>query len=80
MVLDYFSEIFSSSNPTEFAAVLDCVPPRITPTMNAQLTRPVSAEEVRCALFQMLPSKSPGPDGMIAFFFFKNTGMWWDMT
>ena len=39
--------------------------------MNESLTCPYTADEVRLALFQMHPSKSPKPDGMSHFFFQK---------
>ena len=35
------------------------------------LTRPYMEEKVKTALFQMHPSKSPGPNGMSPFFFQK---------
>ncbi|KAL6184212.1 hypothetical protein ACLB2K_045616 [Fragaria x ananassa] len=37
--------------------------------MNEQLCAQYSLEEIKCALFQMYPTKSPGPDGMPPFFF-----------
>ncbi|XP_062028441.1 uncharacterized protein LOC133744326 [Rosa rugosa] len=43
--------------------------------MNESLLAPYSMEEVRNALFQMHPSKAPGPDGMSPFFFHK----YWDL-
>ncbi len=39
--------------------------------MNDRLMSPFTHEEVRKALFQMHPSKAPGPDGMSALFFQK---------
>ncbi|KAH7853402.1 hypothetical protein Vadar_001983 [Vaccinium darrowii] len=64
IVLGYFTGIFTSSNPYGFDEVLSCVQQRVSPVMNARLTRQVTAAEVKEALFQMPPSKSPGPDGM----------------
>ena len=43
----------------------------VTPDMNHTLLQPYTAEEVKWALFQMHPSKSPGSDGMSPFFFQK---------
>ena len=60
---DFYSSLFSSSNPTEFDAFLDCVEPRVTPEMNESLTRPFVASEVQTALAQMKANTSPGPDG-----------------
>ena len=39
--------------------------------MNEALVQPYTEDEVRTALFQMHPSKAPGPDGMSPFFFKK---------
>ena len=43
--------------------------------MNEQLCAPYSANEVKCALFQMFPMKTPGPDWFPAHFFQKH----WDV-
>ncbi|KAK1606371.1 hypothetical protein QYE76_030044 [Lolium multiflorum] len=40
--------------------------------MNEQLDRPFSNEEVKAALFEMYPTKAPGPDGFLAHFFQRN--------
>jgi len=37
--------------------------------MNEGLLAPFEKEEVKIALFQMFPTKAPGPDGMPAHFF-----------
>ena len=51
--------------------VLDSVDRVVTPNMNSTLLQPYTPNEVKQALFQMHPSKSPGPDGMSPFFFQK---------
>ncbi|XP_062007579.1 uncharacterized protein LOC133724753 [Rosa rugosa] len=43
--------------------------PSVTSEMNQKLCAPYSEEEVKIALFQMYPTKSPGPDGMPPLFF-----------
>ena len=51
--------------------VLDLVDRVVTLDMNNTLLQPYTPDEVKQALFQMHPSKSPGPDGMSPFFFQK---------
>ena len=43
----------------------------VTLEMNSTLLQRYNPEEVKQALFQMHPSKAPGPDGMSHFFFQK---------
>ncbi|KAL0427274.1 UNVERIFIED_CONTAM: putative mitochondrial protein [Sesamum latifolium] len=51
--------------------VIATVSPRVTEEMNEVLLQPFSLEEVKCALDQMYPYKSPGPDGMSPVFYQK---------
>ena len=71
IVVEYFQNLFLSSSPTTINEVIQLVDERITPEMNAALLSPFSSEEVRSALFQISPSKAPGPDGITALFFQK---------
>ncbi|XP_062093823.1 uncharacterized protein LOC133799848 [Humulus lupulus] len=73
---DYFQSIFESGSPTcvDMDLVLNAIVPKVTSRMNDQLTRRYTGEDVRKALFQKNPSKSPGKDGMSAGFYQK----YWD--
>ena len=67
----YFKELFTTTNPTNMGSVLDAVERRVTPNMNNALLQRYTPDEVRRALFQMHPSKSPSPNGMSPFVFQK---------
>ena len=49
--------------------VLQAIPTSVTSEMNAKLTAPFETKEVKDALFQMFPTKAPGPDGYPTHFF-----------
>ncbi|XP_062019515.1 uncharacterized protein LOC133736097 [Rosa rugosa] len=71
VVTSYFSKMFTSSALDSEAVdlTLAAIQPCVTAEMNKQLCEQYTEEEVRCALFQMYPTKSPGPDGMPPLFF-----------
>ena len=69
--IQHFSTQFQSSNPNAIEEVVAHVPRVVMEEMNDWLVRDFHPEEVRFALFQMHPSKAPGPDGMTTFFFQK---------
>lgn len=75
MILDYFTNIYSSDHPMSFEASLGAVRQRVTPRMNEALLCEFRMEEVRLALNQMHPTKAPDPDGMSPIFFQK----YWDI-
>ncbi|KAL5545701.1 hypothetical protein UlMin_005388 [Ulmus minor] len=73
IIESYFKSLFTSSSPsaTNFDQVLDTIETKITPQLNGQLEQTFEAEDVRTAVFQMAPTKSPGADGMSAIFYHK---------
>ena len=71
IVDQYFQDMFTLSHPTQINQTIDCMEPTIIAFHNSQLLQTNNAEEIKKAIFQMHPSKSPGPDGMIPFFFHK---------
>jgi hypothetical protein len=71
IAIQYFEDIFGSSYPHCMDETLSVVPSVVSEGMNHQISIPYLAEEVRQALFDMPPSKAPGPNGMSSFFFFQ---------
>ena len=72
IILDYFSSIFSSNQPSNFKASLKAMDKRVTPEMNNELLKEFKVEEVWRAFKQMHPTKSPGPNGMSRIFYQKH--------
>uniref|UniRef100_A0A803PIN7 Reverse transcriptase domain-containing protein n=1 Tax=Cannabis sativa TaxID=3483 RepID=A0A803PIN7_CANSA len=71
VITGYFRDLFQASG-TNLGSVLDRIWPSISCEQNDELLIPVSEDEVRSALFQMHPDKSPGPDGMTPAFYQKH--------
>uniref|UniRef100_A0A803NFH1 Reverse transcriptase domain-containing protein n=1 Tax=Cannabis sativa TaxID=3483 RepID=A0A803NFH1_CANSA len=70
VVANYFNVLFTSSN-TSCQEIIDYVPNVVPDWMNLELGQPIVEEEVKKAVFQMHPDKSPGPDGMTPAFYQK---------
>lgn len=73
LLSDYYLQLYS--DPTSYSNFF--LPPicqswQLTPTEREDLDREVSLEEVKAALFDMNPNKSPGIDGFPTVFFQKS--------
>ena len=66
---DFYHSLYLSEGVQNMNAVLDHVPRKVTDEMNSNLCAPYTKEEVKTALFQMFPTKAPGPDGFPAHFY-----------
>ena len=67
--MEYFENLFTSSQPVVSAELLDDLQTKVTDRMNARLLQEFQASEVEKALKQMHPMKAPGPDGMPPLFY-----------
>ena len=68
-VVDFYQDLFTSSNPTNFETILEEIPHVVIEEMNSELMKEFLTQEVEVALKQMAPLKSPGPDGMPPIFY-----------
>lgn len=59
--MDYFRNMFTSSNPFLIDQALVDFEPRVTSDMNYVLKKDYTGEEIQVALSQMHPIKAPGP-------------------
>lgn len=69
MATNYIESIFSSGGCDQMEECLNVVPHKVTSDMLEVLSSEYSAEEIKALLFQMRPTKPPGPNGMNAFFY-----------
>ena len=66
---EYYSKLFSSSNPHDFEHILDGVGAVVTEEMRIDLARPYTSEEVDATTKDMAPLKAPRLDGMPHLFY-----------
>ena len=68
-MVNYCKSLFTSTEGSVSASMLECVPTMIDEEMNAALCKEFEAWEVISALQQMTPLKPPGPYGMSSLFY-----------
>ncbi|XP_075655057.1 uncharacterized protein LOC142625254 [Castanea sativa] len=69
VLIQYYSELFTTSSLTIHQEALHHIPQVITEDMDKELTSRFEEWELNQALKQMAPMKAPGPNGMPPLFF-----------
>lgn len=71
IVIDFYSVMFTSQNPSslDIKTITNLMPPAVTHDMNRCLSQPFTRDEIHKALFDLNPSKAPGPDNFTTLFF-----------
>ena len=71
VALDYFDTLFHAGTGDQMEECLDVVPNMVTEEMYEVFSGEFTVDEVKVALFQMGPTKAPGPNDMNAIFYQK---------
>jgi hypothetical protein len=69
MVHTFYEELFTSEPLVTMDSVIDAIPSKVDDQMNSDLCKAYTNDEIKAALFQMGPTKAPGPDGFPAMFY-----------
>ncbi|XP_057416032.1 uncharacterized protein LOC130710699 [Lotus japonicus] len=69
VIQNHFQQVFSSDNPLNIPDTCQRVRHKLNTDMIEHLASPFSSAEVKFAIDQMHPLKSPGPDGLPALFY-----------
>ncbi|CAN1806221.1 Transposon TX1 uncharacterized 149 kDa protein [Linum perenne] len=68
-VTDFYKNLFTEERRVVDYSVLQGLPQTVGDTRRASLDRPINEWEIKNAVFQLGPTKSPGPDGFPGCFY-----------
>lgn len=71
IAVEFFRDLFTSSNPYDLETLFRGFNSRVTDAMNVHLTAPVSSEEIKAAAFSVKGNSVPGEDGLAGIFYQK---------
>ncbi|CAN1150401.1 LINE-1 retrotransposable element ORF2 protein [Linum perenne] len=74
-IRSFFRDLFTAAEHLNNNVMPTDLPKVVTPEMNSELTGPVLEKEIKEAVFNLGPDKSPGPDGFSGNFYRK----YWDI-
>lgn len=69
IAVEYFRNLFMSSNPHDLESLFVGFTACVSTDMNIQLTRSVSDDEIHLAAFSVKGSSAPGEDGLTGLFY-----------
>lgn len=65
----YFAELFQSSRSSQIEEIGECMGTRVFVEDNIALMAPVTEDEIKNVVFQIPPTRAPGPDGYSGCFY-----------
>ena len=71
LAVEYFRDLFSSSNPFDLETLFQGFESRVTAAMNSRITAPILDREIRDAAFCVKGSSALGEDGLTGIFYQK---------
>lgn len=71
IAVNFYRDLFTSSNPHDLESIFRGFRPKVTESMNTHLTRLVSDSEIKQAAFSVKGSSAPGEDGLTGLFYQK---------
>lgn len=71
IAVEFFRDLFRSSDPFDLETLFTGFSSRVTDDMNVMLSAPVLAEDIRVAAFSVKGSSAPGKDGLTGAFYQK---------